>query len=51
MIEKPIFWDYITTDENGSMNGIRQDAPQDVKEAYLVYLKQEAENKKQGIKQ
>lgn len=50
MIEKPIFWDYITLDSEGVMNGIREDAPESVKKAYEEYLKEELRNKKKGIK-
>lgn len=47
MIEKPIFWDYLIFDkEEGSILGIKEDAPQDVKKAYEEHLKL----KRKGIK-
>ena len=45
----PIFWDYITTDDEGTINGIQGDAPQDMKEAYQKWLKEEEERKKTGM--
>lgn len=50
MIGKPIFWDYITTDDEGELNGIREDAPEDAKKAYEKYLEEKNKLKKEGIK-
>lgn len=50
MQEKPRFWDYITTDDDGFMNGIRSDAPEDIKKEYDDFIKRENENKIKGIK-
>ena len=41
---------YITTDDRGVMNGIREDAPEDIKKAYEDFLKDELERKKTGHK-
>ena len=46
----PAFFDWITTDDRGVMNGIREDAPEDMKKAYEEYMIQEAELKKIGYK-
>lgn len=50
MIGKPIFWDYITTDDDGELNGIREDAPEDAKKAYEEYLEEKNKLIKDGIK-
>ena len=49
-IGKPRFWDYITVDKNGCINGIQNNAPEEAKKAYEEYLKEEEINKKKGIK-
>ena len=46
----PIFWDYITHDNHGAVNGVREDAPEEMKKAYDEWAKQRAEMKKLGIK-
>ena len=43
-IDKPIFWDYLITDEDGWVCGIREDSPEEVKEAYEVYIKKRRDN-------
>ncbi|SDO76328.1 hypothetical protein [Clostridium gasigenes] len=50
MIERPIFWDYITTNDDGELDGIRKDAPEDMKKAYDKYLKDKEEKKKELVK-
>lgn len=50
MIGKPIFWDYITTDDEGELNGIREDAPEDAKKAYEEYLEERIKLIKDGVK-
>lgn len=37
MIKKPIFWDYITVNNDGDMSGIIKDAPEEIKESYRRY--------------
>ena len=37
---KPIWYDYATFNEDGFVDGVRDDAPEDVKEAYQEYLKE-----------
>ncbi|WP_303726098.1 hypothetical protein [Anaerovibrio lipolyticus] len=48
-IVEPSFWKYLTLDEDGCVNGIREDAPEEEKEAYKNFLKEEEILKKQGI--
>lgn len=48
--ELPAFWDYITIDNRGNMNGIREDAPEDMKQLFKKYMEEEAERKKIGMK-
>lgn len=50
LIEKPIFWDFITTDENGAMNGLKENTPDDIKSAYDEFIKKRNENQQNGIK-
>jgi len=44
------FWQYLTTDEDGCMNGIREDAPDKAKAAYEQWFKDEKDSIKKGIK-
>ena len=46
MMEQPIWWEYATYDEDGFVDGIRDDAPEEIKKAYDDYLK----TKEKGIK-
>lgn len=48
--EVPIFWDYITWGEDGAVNGVRDDSPEEMKKAYKEWAKREEEMKKIGIK-
>jgi len=50
MINRPAFWDYITTDNEGEMNGIREDIPKAIKKEYEEYLKELDQAKKKGLK-
>lgn len=53
MMESPRYAEmflYITTNEDGEMNGIRDDAPDEIKELYREYMERERELRKQGIK-
>lgn len=46
---EPIFWDYITHDEHGRVNGVRDDAPEEMKKAYEEWAKVEEEARKLGM--
>lgn len=50
MIEKPIFWDYITLNDDGEMNGITEDAPEEIKKSYEKYLEEKKLKKNMLIK-
>lgn len=34
----PIWYEYVVYDEEGDVSGVRDDAPQDVKDAYQAYI-------------
>ncbi len=44
------FLDYITCDEDGCMNGIKDDAPEEIKREYHEFIKAQEEAKAEGIK-
>lgn len=46
---KPIWYDYATFDEDGDVNGIREDAPPEIKKAYADYQQRIKEYEKMGI--
>lgn len=48
MMVKPLWWDWITRDENGYRNGIRDDAPEEMKKAYAEFLKEYEKTDKMG---
>ncbi len=48
--EKLQFMEYATTDNYGILNGIRDDAPENMKEQYLEYLRVTEEAKKRNDK-
>lgn len=50
MIEEMDFFKYATYDSDGLMNGIREDAPDYIKDEYEAYLKEMEEAKRKGIK-
>lgn len=50
MIEKPIFWDYIITDDDGELKGIKNNAPEEAKEAYKKYLQDREKQKEELFK-
>lgn len=50
MREKGIWDDWVTYDEDGFVNGIREDAPDDVKRAYEKHVANMKELRKKGIK-
>lgn len=49
-IVEPSFWKYLTLDEDGCVNGIREDAPEEEKEAYKKYLERQEIKRQKGIK-
>ena len=44
------FWKWITTDAHGTLNGVKEDAPQNIKDEYAKYVKAKEEAKKKHIK-
>jgi hypothetical protein len=44
------FMDYLTFDEDGFWNGVREDTPEEIKLEYEEYLREEEELQKLGIK-
>ena len=50
MLEDAIWLDWATHDEDGFVNGIREDAPEEVKQAFQRHLDEEAELRKTGTK-
>ena len=44
------FWKYLTYDEEGFRNGIREDAPEEMKRAYEEFLKMQEAARKRGEK-
>lgn len=50
MIKLPIFWDYITLNDNGEMTGIMEDAPVWAKKAYVEHMKEREKAMDKGIK-
>jgi len=44
MIVEPLWYPYATFDDEGDVNGVRDDAPKEVKDAYKAYV-----NEKQGF--
>lgn len=61
MMDQPIWWEYAEfypgEDEedydgihDGGIKGLTIDAPEKARKAYEEYIRQETENKKQGIK-
>ena len=50
MREPMIFDDWTVTDEDGFVCGVREDAPDEVKNAYEEYMAKLEEMKKLGIK-
>lgn len=46
----PDFWKYTTSDKYGTINGIREDAPQWAKDEYKEWVKHREEQLKQGWK-
>lgn len=50
MMIKQVWHDYIILDDDGFQCGIRDDAPESVKQAYAKYLQEEADRKQNNIK-
>lgn len=50
MREKEIWFDWATYDDDGFVNGIREDAPEEAKKSYKQYLEEKKELQKRGIK-
>lgn len=50
MIEERTFYEYAVYDEDGFLDGLREDSPEEVKADYEVYLKEQEEAKNKGIK-
>jgi hypothetical protein len=40
MMVEPIWADYVVYDEDGYISGVREDAPQNVKDAYNEYVRE-----------
>lgn len=47
---KPIWFDWATFDSDGFVNGVKSEAPEEVKKAYDDYLRKKEEDMKNGIK-
>lgn len=39
MMLKPIWWEYATFDDDGFVNGIKDNSPEEIKKEYEDYLK------------
>jgi hypothetical protein len=50
MMIEPVWWEYAIFDENGFLCGLDSNAPNEMKEAYKTFLKEEKERKEKGIK-
>lgn len=50
MMLKPSWYDYATYDNDGFINGIKDDAPDEAKEAYKEYIKEEKKAEKENVK-
>lgn len=44
------FWKWITTDEEGILNGVKEDAPQHIKDEYAKYVEAKKKAKEKGYK-
>ena len=49
IMEIPIFWEFLTFDDDG-ISGIREEAPDEMKEAFKKYLLEEEECRRKGIR-
>lgn len=50
MIDDAIWLDWTTHDEDGFVNGIREDAPEEAKQAFQKHIDEKEELRKIGIK-
>lgn len=50
MIEEKKFFKYATYDEDGFINGVRDDAPDEIKKEYAEFVKEQEEARINGIK-
>ena len=50
MHEKEIWFDWATFGKDGFVDGVKKDAPENVKQAYQEYLERKTELGKKGIK-
>lgn len=41
---EPIWADYVTFDEDGNINGVREDAPEEAKKEFAKYWRQKKKN-------
>lgn len=48
--ERPIWWDWATFSEDGFLDGIAEDTPDDMKKAYQADMKEREQQTNQGIK-
>ena len=44
------FWEYITTDENGNMNGVRDDMPESARADYEAFLEEQRYARQHNMK-
>lgn len=44
------FWNYVITDGNGFIAGIRKEAPEDVKKQFSEFMTEQIEASKEGFK-
>ena len=49
MLEMPVWFEYAIYDDDG-VCGVRDDAPEEIKQAYAAYVKEQKKMEKQGIK-
>lgn len=47
---RPVWWDWATFGDDGFLNGISEDAPDEMKEAYMDFLREQQEYRDKGIK-
>lgn len=50
MLDDAIWLDWTTHDEDGFVNGIREDAPEEAKQAYQKHLAEKAKHRLTGTK-
>lgn len=50
MMEEPKWYKYATFDDDGNVNGVKKDAPKEIKDAYKEYLREEKKSSKMKLK-